>query len=444
MAYVPGCRYDLFISYASENNRDGWVEQFQKILGQELRDLLGRQFPENSIFFDKREIEAAQSLPGVLEAAARESAILVPILSPSYLTSDWCTEERTQFFSQLPKGAQPAECLAPILHRPITDMGLNDLYRNVPQMSFLSNNGQTPLAVGSTDWGTRLVEFARQLKNALRRLRRNCTPVFVGKEAECAPSQKLRGWLQRELESQYLRTTPESLLELEDPAAIRTTLRDASLAIHFLGGADYATIEAIETSIAICDGPTILYQPFGVDLTPDEQLWLDDFERKLQPAGVRYQRLTGKNNQELLALIAELVSGKPDRDIAPVELALICEEVDMAGVQQLKDEIKTRSSVQVKFPDFLDGRLKPMQRARLRREFLSRSEAFLFYYGTAERYRLELIWQEAQQRRPDARRDWFLAPPDLDYKRQRYPAALWNIDQVVDFLDVERAGRAPA
>ena len=41
MAYVPGSRYDLFISYASENNRDGWVEQFEKALGQELGDLLG-------------------------------------------------------------------------------------------------------------------------------------------------------------------------------------------------------------------------------------------------------------------------------------------------------------------------------------------------------------------------------------------------------------------
>ena len=35
MGYVPGCRYDLFISYASENNREAWVEQFERALGQE-------------------------------------------------------------------------------------------------------------------------------------------------------------------------------------------------------------------------------------------------------------------------------------------------------------------------------------------------------------------------------------------------------------------------
>jgi hypothetical protein len=91
MAYVPGCRHDLFISYASENNREGWVEQFANALGQELGELLGRQFvPKDSVFLDKRELEVGQSFPDRLTAAARDSAMLVPILSPGYLTSEWC------------------------------------------------------------------------------------------------------------------------------------------------------------------------------------------------------------------------------------------------------------------------------------------------------------------------------------------------------------------
>ncbi len=54
-AYIPGCQYDLYISYAAENNRDGWVEQFEKALGEELGELIGSQFsPRSSIFFDRR------------------------------------------------------------------------------------------------------------------------------------------------------------------------------------------------------------------------------------------------------------------------------------------------------------------------------------------------------------------------------------------------------
>src|SRR5215467_5677413 len=155
MAYVPGCRFDLFISYASENNRDGWVEQFEKTLGQELGDLLGRHFGRESIFFDKREPEVAQSFPQELINAARDSAILVPILSPSYLTSPWCSHERTEFFSRLPHGAEPAECLSPVVVRPIEDSGLDALYRNAQHTSFLSDDGQTPLPAGSPEWTAR-------------------------------------------------------------------------------------------------------------------------------------------------------------------------------------------------------------------------------------------------------------------------------------------------
>src|ERR1044071_5377804 len=101
MAYVPGCRHDLFVSYASENNRDGWVTQFVQALGRELSELLGvRQFnPKESIFFDQRSLEIAQSFPDELAAAARDSAIFLPIFSPGYLTSPWCNRERIEFFS---------------------------------------------------------------------------------------------------------------------------------------------------------------------------------------------------------------------------------------------------------------------------------------------------------------------------------------------------------
>jgi hypothetical protein len=268
MAYVPGCRYDLFISYASDNNRDGWMEQFEKALGQELADLLGRQFaPKESVFFDKRELEVAQGFPSKLVVAARDSAILVPILSPHYLTWPWCNRERTEFFSKLPDGAQPAACLAPILIRPIDLAGLDLLYRNAQRVSFLSSDGQTPFAAGSPDWTTRLREFAGQLKNALQMLRRNCKPVFLGKAAETDRSQNLRSWCRTELERRHFRTVPESLPVLDDHDAVRANLQEAGLAIHFLGGADSAAMETMETSIAICAGPTILYQLFGADNT---------------------------------------------------------------------------------------------------------------------------------------------------------------------------------
>src|SRR6267142_3102318 len=306
MRYVPGCQYDLFISYAIADDCDGWVGQFEKALGKELNQLLGRQFsPKDSIFFDKRDIEVAQSFPETLTHASRDSAILIPVLSPGYLTSPWCHRERPDFFSKLPYGAEPAGCLAPIQIRPIDESGLDKHYRDAQRLSFLSDDGQTPIATGSPAWTSRLREFAGQIRNALQRLRQKSRPVFLGKAPETDRAQNLRTWLRMEVERGYFRIIPEYLQSLDDPEVLRVGLGEAALAIHFLGEADDATMGAIETSIVACSGPTILYQPFGTKLTTDEQMWLADFERDLKITSGLYQRLTGKNDQELLSVIDE-------------------------------------------------------------------------------------------------------------------------------------------
>ena len=446
MAYVPGCRHDLFISYASENNREGWVEQFANALGQELGDLLGRQFvPKDSVYLDKRELEVAQSFPDRLTAAARDSAILVPILSPGYLTSEWCNRERTEFFSKLPYGAGPADCLAPILIRPVDKAGLDKVYRDAERLSFLSADGQTPFAVGSPEWVMQYRKLAGQLKNALRNLRRKCRPVFLGKAAETERSQNLRAWCRTELERRCFRTAPVSLLALDDSEDVRAAVQEAGLAVHFLGGADTSAMEAIETSVEVCTGPTILYQPFRADLSADERIWLDDFERRLKAPPGRYQRLAGKNDQELLALADEQITRfREEAGVAQarVDLTLVCDEADLSGVRQLKDDITGKSPFALEFPDFLGAPLKAMERLRKWQDYLSRGEALLFYDGAAERNRLEPIWLKAQESRPGAKRSWFLAPPDLEDKLRKQPDALSTVGQVIGFVEEVRRAHA--
>src|SRR5690348_1143124 len=185
MPYVPGCNHDLFISYARENNRDGWVDHFVQALGQELSELLGvRQFnPKDSIFFDSRNIEIAQSFPDEIAAGARGSAIFLPIISPGYLSSPWCNRERISFFSQIPPGVDAVSRLAPILIRPVEDSGLDPLHRRAQRISFLSPDDQTPLPTNSRAWTERVRKFAGQVKTALQKLRRECKPVFLGKAA---------------------------------------------------------------------------------------------------------------------------------------------------------------------------------------------------------------------------------------------------------------------
>jgi hypothetical protein len=197
--------------------------------------------------------------------------------------------------------------------------------------------------------------------------------------------------------------------------------------------------------VEVCTGSTILYQPFGTDLSADEQLWLDDFERRLKAAPGHYQRLTGKNDQELLALVDEQITlFREDSGAAQakVDLALVCDEADLNDVRQLKYDVTRRSLFALEFPDFLGAKLKAMERLRKWQDYLSRGEALLFYDGAAERNRLELIWQKAELTRPGAKRSWFLAQPDLDDKLRKQPGALSTVDQVIRFVEWVQSAHA--
>jgi hypothetical protein len=440
MAYVPGCRHDLFISYAVQNNRERWVERFVDALGQELAELLGRQFvPKDSIFFDVRELEVAQSFSQRLVDAARDSAILLPLLSPGYLDSPWCDQERTDFFSKLPYGATEADCLAPVLVRPIEEAGLEKRFRDAQRLSFLPDGGHVPFSVGSLEWDAQLRKLAGQLKKALQSLRRKCRPVFLGRIVDPERFRRLRPWCGAELERRYFRTVPESLQALHDEEAVRSALQHAGLAVHFLDQADLSVLNAIETSVEACIGPTILYQSFGGRLSPETELWLGEFERTLTLPPGRYQRIAGKNDQELLSLIDEVVSGTREEPIpipAKFNLALVCDEVDLLSARRLESDILRRNGPPLAFPDFLGSPMKAMERLRRWNDYLNRGQAYLFYRGAGERQRLEPIWRMAES----SRRAWFLAdpagPPDNE------PDALWTVDQVLQFASHERSAHA--
>jgi hypothetical protein len=51
MGYVSGYQYDVFISYAHEDNRDGWVDRFQEALSNRLDMMFGVSV---TIFWDRK------------------------------------------------------------------------------------------------------------------------------------------------------------------------------------------------------------------------------------------------------------------------------------------------------------------------------------------------------------------------------------------------------
>jgi hypothetical protein len=98
MVYIPGCKHDVFISYAHFDNEADtqeikWVSRFQTDLKKALRQRLGM---DPDIFFDSKGLQAHHELNELLTDVCA-SAIFLPILSPSYVKRDWTIKELEAF-----------------------------------------------------------------------------------------------------------------------------------------------------------------------------------------------------------------------------------------------------------------------------------------------------------------------------------------------------------
>ncbi len=91
-------RNRVFISYAQDNNKPveeggrGWVEQFQDALDV----FLGRRYGKAKIWRDDR-LRGNDDFSSEIFAQFPDTALMVAVISPSYLQSKWCRDEASKF-----------------------------------------------------------------------------------------------------------------------------------------------------------------------------------------------------------------------------------------------------------------------------------------------------------------------------------------------------------
>jgi hypothetical protein len=121
LAYIPGCRHDLFVSYAWVDDRvpgappeePGWVHALADNLGTLLAQQLGRA-DWGDIWIDTR-IDRTQAItPEVLDAL-QHSALLLIVLSEGWLESPWCRHELETFLARHTDGERRGRIF--VVHR---------------------------------------------------------------------------------------------------------------------------------------------------------------------------------------------------------------------------------------------------------------------------------------------------------------------------------------
>ncbi len=103
MAFVPGYRHDIFVSYGRVDDEPlpgvekGWVSGLVETLNIRLRALIGRG-DELSIWKDEQLSKHADLTPELIETV-QNTALLMVIMSRGYLKSPWCQRERETFLN---------------------------------------------------------------------------------------------------------------------------------------------------------------------------------------------------------------------------------------------------------------------------------------------------------------------------------------------------------
>lgn len=122
MTYVNGFAHDVFVSYSTIDNEvlvgdnRGWVDVLLDKLRRELKPRLGGR--ELNIFMDHDLVSSNLPLTSQLMEAVRSSATLLVVMSPSYLTSRWCDQERRAFLDAV-KERGPRGALLVVRARPV-------------------------------------------------------------------------------------------------------------------------------------------------------------------------------------------------------------------------------------------------------------------------------------------------------------------------------------
>src|SRR5262245_49561197 len=233
MPYVPGFDYDLFISYAAADNDQGVVEQFVATLEKQISDNLVNAFSKEKVrvYFDRQRLatQASVNWEEHLKAAAFSSAILVPLLSPNYLSSLYCNKERVWFGTQ-PHVSQGC----PYAVTAWVPVGQNPQPKEFDKAQ-RHPAGDSWLALKTPEERLQTYrEFALKLRDALVGMRQSVSAVFLGPAVKDRPVET-RSRLMDELEKSGHRVVPGPDFEYEDPDAVRAHLKSSLLAIHFPG-----------------------------------------------------------------------------------------------------------------------------------------------------------------------------------------------------------------
>lgn len=220
MTFVPGFDHDVFISYAHGDDRN-WIDRFM----DRLKPAVTRLLPGADIWIDKDDLQKSRNFEKDIPASLESSAVLICLVSPTYINRPYCVRHECRRFTELVAGRKQAgqrfagpefdadlfALRCPIL--PMPDKTYWTLIPGATDIAFCADDDMEPFPIGSQPFEDRFRELGRQLVPLLRRMRNRSTPVLLYPRLPAPEIEDAHSALTRELNARSYLILPDSELD---------------------------------------------------------------------------------------------------------------------------------------------------------------------------------------------------------------------------------------
>ena len=493
-------KYDIFISYGHLDDEDpggdekGWIDLLVKRLPIVIADFLGYK---PSVWRDERSLHGNEQLEGAIQEGVLRSLVLVPIVSPRYVQSDWCRIELETFC----QGTSPANSneqwfdtrIFKVIKSPLRYPHLirqePEVLRNMKGYPFFEMDGDTPDEF-SPDGGqgkdhrywVALRRLAQDISDKLVAMKQDAarvsvTPKFTKYVYLAETTSDLtteRELVRDELRQRGFGVFPEQKLALEEvkrtEEVVRAALERCALSVHLIGSRygstpedDVRSIVRIQEEIASQRSASdaaflrLLWIPPTLNVTEIQDERQRSFVSQLQTRVTTSVELLQMSVEDLKSRVIEKLT--PSRTTAVIsghskfkQVYLICEPSDREPVRPIKQYLFQENLEVITWLDMgAEDELMTYHRKNLKQ-----CDAALIYFGSADEPWVRKNLEDLEKAYGYGREaDWtasavYVASPKSDQKEDflthMVPYVVRNFDSFNpnDLQDFVRALRAAA
>jgi hypothetical protein len=471
---------DVFISYAHidnetiEENQKGWITQLHRILQVRLAQLMGA---EPRIWRDQK-LSGSDLYDQTIVEQFLDSKILVSVLSPRYINSDWCNRELDEFCTN----AEQAEGLKvddksrvfkvvktplevsemPPRIRNLYDKLLGfEFYETDPESGRVIEYNEVFGAEAKQRYFEKVYDLAHSVYEVLKTMKIGSGPqpvpttvgvsktIFLAEVSSDLFSE--RDQLRRDLIERGHKVLPEFSLPPLGPQveqAMKKALPNCDISIHLVGQrygmipeeSDYSMAELQNLIAAKFDKEgfdRLIWLPKGGEPQDEKQ---KSFVNRLveSPEAHRGAEVIVDTLENFKEMVVEKLTPKPDPVNKVAEKAstmktatamgsetnrvyLICDQGDEESVEPLEDFLYDQG-FEVSLPDF-EGDETEVSEAH--RQNLVDCDSIIVFYGTARNSWVDIKLRELMKATgygrssPIENTAVFVAPP-YDRRKERY------------------------